>query len=163
MAMKRIPNVFLKVPHYNCFGCSPANGCGLQLEFFGADDGEVTTETVISDHHAGFPTVCHGGVSMAILDELAFWAAFYVTNRFGFTTSMSFKLRKPVPVGEPVIASARVISRSGRLIKMNAVIRRKGQAEDLIVGEITYFLADEKTWEKVTGQPVHESVRQYVL
>ena len=160
--MKTIPNVFLQVPGYNCFGCAPHNNNGLRLTFTGHDDGRTTTEFTAASHFSGFPGICHGGVGMAVLDELCFWAAFYVYNRFGFTTRMDFRLRRPVPVGEKLIAEARVMSKIGRLVRMSAVIRRVDSDESLIGGEVTYCLADKATWEKVTGGPAHESILPYI-
>ena len=67
---KRLPNN----ETHNCFGCSPVNPSGLQMNFF-ADDSSVYSEVTVPKHLCGWNNLIHGGVLSTILDEIMSWAA----------------------------------------------------------------------------------------
>ena len=59
--MRKIKNPYTDLEGYNCFGCSPNNPIGLNMEFY--EDGEY----VISDwepkkHLTGYGNILHGGI-----------------------------------------------------------------------------------------------------
>ena len=55
---------------HNCFGCSPINPSGLQMEFY-ANDSFVFSEVTVPQHLCGWNNLIHGGVLSTILDERA--------------------------------------------------------------------------------------------
>ena len=63
----------------NCFVCEPKNQAGLQIPFFHDDERSVVTaEFELSDAYSGAPSLVHGGVTLAVLDEAMAWACIAV-------------------------------------------------------------------------------------
>ena len=161
--MKIIPNVFLEVPNYNCFGCSPDNDIGLQLVCYALNDGRCVTEYAPNGDFAGFPGICHGGIAATLLDELAFWTAFHHTNTFGFTARMELKFKLPTPVNKTLYAECEVIEAKRRFVRMGCSLKIKESALETVSGNITYYLASRKDWRKITGVDVHSSISRYLI
>lgn len=54
----------------NCFVCEPKNEHGLGISFFhDTDRNLVTAEFELSHTFSGAPTLVHGGITLAVLDE----------------------------------------------------------------------------------------------
>ena len=71
----------------NCFVCEARNERGLQIPFFhDTERGIVTAELTLSADFSGAPTMVHGGVVLAILDEAMAWACIAVARRWAVTT-----------------------------------------------------------------------------
>ena len=87
-----------------CYICGMENEQGLKAQFYNMEDGSVMTKFFYSEHHQSFPQRVHGGLIAAMLDELAFRAA-WVKNYglLGATMSMEIKYRKPVPYNIDII------------------------------------------------------------
>jgi acyl-coenzyme A thioesterase PaaI-like protein len=66
----------------------------------------------------------HGGILATILDEAMSWA---ITNAgdLGVTARMSLEFRRPADVGDPLLVTARVVQRRGRLIDAQALLQRE--------------------------------------
>lgn len=159
--MEKIPNVFLAIPDYLCFGCSPSNKHGLRLEFYAMDDGTCFTEVNPGNIFSGFPGMCHGGIASTVLDELAFWTVFNEYRRFGVTGRLALKYKRPTPVNQPLIASAKVVAKRGRLVTVESSLRLKSGEIETVSGEVVYCIVDRDGWESVTGTSVHPSISQY--
>lgn len=76
--MKKIRNPFAlhKSQDYNCFGCSPDNEIGLNLEFWDTGD-EIITQWMPDNKFVGYKNVLHGGIQATIMDEIASWVGLY--------------------------------------------------------------------------------------
>lgn len=87
-----------------CFVCGVDNDNGLKMKFYEDSPGEVRATITVPEHFRGYPGVVHGGITAAMLDEVA-GRAFMggATPRFLVTARMSVRYRRPVPVGEPLI------------------------------------------------------------
>ncbi|GAB4157450.1 MAG: PaaI family thioesterase [Planctomycetota bacterium] len=158
---KTIPNVFNTIPGYCCFGCSPDNDIGLRLAFFAEEDGTCWTEYAPKELHSGFPGILHGGIASTVLDELAFWAVFNATGRFGLTARLNLKYRSAVPVGARLRAEGMMLSRKGKICTLSVRLVDPESKEVYVEGDSTYIIVDRATWERVTGSPVHSSIQQY--
>lgn len=99
--------------NHKCFACSPANPCGLQMEFF-SDEKALFSWLTVPDHLCGWINVVHGGVVATILDEIMGRAAIYFSKKFAFTHSMTTEFLKPVHSGEEIRAEARVLEIRGK-------------------------------------------------
>lgn len=94
---------------YNtCYGCSPTNEHGMQLNFVQVGERTVECRWTAPEHVCGAPGVMHGGVQAALLDETLGYA---VRTAIGYgheivTAELSIAYRRPVPVGEPIVARA---------------------------------------------------------
>jgi len=92
--------------HY-CFGCSPVNPSGLQMNFFASN-------VTIPDHLCGWSNIAHGGVLTTILDEIMSWTALHFLKRITMTKSMNIEFIKPVYIRNPLKAEGKVLEITGR-------------------------------------------------
>ena len=90
--MKKIINPYIKTDNGNCFGCSPDNERGLQMEFFEKDE-YIFSEWDPKPHLSGFKNVLHGGIQTTILDEIACWVVFIKCQTSGVTTALNAKFK----------------------------------------------------------------------
>lgn len=90
-----------------CFACGPDNPAGLHMRFErdGADGARA--EIVLRPEFQGWRGVAHGGIVMALLDEVMAHAAAFMGYR-GVTAGLDARFKKPVPLGEPLSLRARV-------------------------------------------------------
>jgi uncharacterized protein (TIGR00369 family) len=98
--------------HY-CFGCSPVNPSGLQMNFF-ADPDTVFSNVTIPDHLCGWSNIAHGGVLTTILDEIMSWTALHFLKRITMTKSMNIEFIKPVYIRNPLKAEGKVLEITGK-------------------------------------------------
>ena len=84
-------------PDYKCFGCSPSNPIGLNLQFM--EDGDfVKVDWQPREEFQGFVNVLHGGIQATIMDELAAWCVNVKVKTAGVTKSFRMIYHKPVYV-----------------------------------------------------------------
>ncbi len=159
--MEKIPNVFLQIPNYRCFGCSPVNEHGLRLEFFALPNGDCVTELIPGHCFSGFPGLCHGGIASSVLDELAFWTLFNAYKRFGVTARLELKYKLPTPADKHLVATGSVLERKGDIVTLNTRLTVGDTGIETVSGKVVYYIVDKSSWEKVTGSPVHPSIEQY--
>jgi uncharacterized protein (TIGR00369 family) len=105
----RLPNS----ADHNCFGCSPINPSGLQMEFFAGHD-TVVSNVRIPDHLCGWSHIAHGGVITTILDEIMSWAALHFLKRITMTKSMEIEFLKPVYINSLLKAEGKVVEVTGQ-------------------------------------------------
>ena len=106
---QRLPNS----ADHNCFGCSPINPSGLQMEFFAGHD-TVVSNVTIPDHLCGWSNIAHGGVITTILDEIMSWAALHFLKRITMTKSMEIEFIKPVYIHSLLKAEGKVVAVTGQ-------------------------------------------------
>ncbi len=104
--MKKINNGYTRLQDYNCFGCSPTNSIGLQLQFYSQDEFVIAKWTPTIDYE-GYHNVLHGGIQATLLDEIANWAIIHLLHRTGVTNSLEVSYLKSVFIskGEITIKS----------------------------------------------------------
>lgn len=96
--MKRLlNNPFVSLEGYQCFGCSPDNNFGLQMEFTEEDNG-VSAIWQPKSHFEGWKNILHGGIQATLMDEIASWLVFVKLHTSGVTSKMEVKLSKPVHI-----------------------------------------------------------------
>lgn len=119
--MKKLYNPFFEQA-FHCFGCSPENKYGLQLDFWEDDEGVLAYYNPQA-HHEGYPNVIHGGIQATLLDEVAAWVIYVKLQTSGVTASMQVKFRKPVftDKGE-IIIKAKVKEVNRRIAQIEAWI-----------------------------------------
>ena len=107
-----------------CFGCGPANSCGLHLDFFLAEDRSVVTLPVLPpvfDGHAGY---LHGGIIATLLDE-TMSKSVRARGFTAMTRHMEVEYLKPVPSAAPLRIEGRVTRSEGRKHWSEARIRNR--------------------------------------
>lgn len=119
--MKKIVNPW-KEPNnrheYNCFGCSPFNEFGLQLEFW-EDGEELVAKWQPRKSLEGWMGVIHGGIQATLLDELAGWIVLIKMKTAGVTSAMNIQYLKPLNISKgEITVRGKLISVEKRLAKI---------------------------------------------
>ncbi|MEW5735196.1 MAG: PaaI family thioesterase [Thermodesulfobacteriota bacterium] len=92
---------------YNCFCCGSKNPIGFKMRFF-ADKDRVFSDVVLTENHAGWEHLTHGGLLATLLDETMGWALLTFIRKFAVTRKMEVRYLRPVPVGHHVRVEGRV-------------------------------------------------------
>jgi acyl-coenzyme A thioesterase PaaI-like protein len=120
--------------HY-CFGCGQLNPYGLRLHFYLNEDGDsVSAPWTPAREHEGFTGIAHGGIITTVLDEVMGWAL-YQKDIWAVTGRLSVSFRKPVEIGAPTIATARIVADHGRKLDLTAAVRR--ESDGVLLAEAT--------------------------
>ena len=104
--MRKITNPFAHAAgtdEYNCFGCSPANESGLQLEFW-SDGDELLALWQPKKYFEGWTGVLHGGIQATLMDEAAAWLVFIQVGTSGVTARLDVSYEKPVYISKGEIS-----------------------------------------------------------
>lgn len=95
-----------------------ANPLGMAAEF--EYEGETAvTRVVLGPAFEGAPGRAHGGVVAAVFDE-TMGAVLPVSGILAYTGSLSVRYLAPTPVGTPLEFRARLVSRQGRKVNIEA-------------------------------------------
>lgn len=125
----------------NCFVCEPTNGAGLRIPFFhDTDRAVVTAEFELADAFSGTPSYVHGGVSLAVLDEVQAWATIAVAGKFAVTTKTTSEFLKPVRVGKTYTLEGAIasidgdrIETTGQILDHRGEVRVRSEASFLVM------------------------------
>jgi len=111
-----------------CFGCSPANPTGLQLEFLLAEDGAAVCLTTVPDCFDGHPGCLHSGIIATLLDE-TMSKAIRARGLTAMTRRMEIDYLLPVPSGARLRMEGRIVRSEGRKHWTEArILNAKGTA-----------------------------------
>jgi len=105
-----------------CFVCGKDNPMGMKLEFKKNGD-EARGEFVISELYQGWRGFVHGGIIATILDEVMAYT--YFPEFKGVTAKTEVRIRQPVPIGVPLVATGRLVKRTRKLLTTEATIALK--------------------------------------
>lgn len=118
--MIKLKNPYAEFEGYSCFGCSPTNPFGLQMEFF-KDGEELVCLWESNDHFQGFHDILHGGIQSTMMDEIASWVVFIFLDTAGVTYELSTRFRKPVYISKGTITiRAKLIKQEKRVAEIEA-------------------------------------------
>lgn len=141
-----------------CFGCAPDHPSGFRLSFTREGDA-VRTRFTPTEAQQGPPGIMHGGLVMALADEIGAWAIIGLLEQFGFTAEMNGKLHSPVRVGEEVIGVGRIAKPGTRVVSVEVELR---QADVLrYTSAMRFVILDEAGAERILGQPLPEAWRRF--
>ena len=102
----------------NCFVCEQSNEGGLRIPFQLDDDGETVSASFRLDStYSGAPTLLHGGVCLALLDEAQAWACIALAGRWGLTASTAAEFVSPVFVDRRYRVVAEVDGIDGEVVR----------------------------------------------
>ncbi len=121
-------------PDNACFGCSPHNERGLQLEFVRTGPREVECRYEAASHFGGVPGVIHGGIQATILDEVmgvAAHCAFDDEEKPMVTADFALQYKRPVPTEDPIVIWASPDRVDGRDVYVRGEIRDAASGEVL--------------------------------
>jgi uncharacterized protein (TIGR00369 family) len=111
-------------PRRWCFGCGEANPEGLGIQFR-VDGRRVTGEFQTRRTHQGFPSLAHGGVAAAAIDEAMGWAM-HAAGAWAMTARLQVKFRRPIPLGERLEVTAEVVRDRRRWLEAEGQLRIAG-------------------------------------
>ncbi|CAN5368676.1 hypothetical protein BH23ACT3_BH23ACT3_02520 [soil metagenome] len=93
----------------NCFVCEPRNDQGLRIPFFHDTDRDVVfAEFDLGNGFSGAPTLVHGGVTLAVLDEAMAWACIAIGKRWAVTSETRTRFHRAVYVDKRYRVEAEV-------------------------------------------------------
>ncbi len=95
--MQKINNPYIDGDreNYNCFGCSPNNKTGLNLEFY-KDGDSIVAFWNPQKQFEGYQNVVHGGIQATIMDEIASWYIYAMLDTAGVTQKLNVEYHKPL-------------------------------------------------------------------
>jgi uncharacterized protein (TIGR00369 family) len=134
---RKIKNLFAE-NDYNCFGCSPTNNIGLQLEFYEHDDW-VETSWSPARQYEGYPGAIHGGIIASLIDETAAWVMYIKARCAGVTSRMNIRYRKPVDSTQKEVFARGTVTNFNRNLCYIHVEVLNEQGELCAESEVVYF------------------------
>ena len=146
----------------NCFVCEQRNEQGLRIPFFhDTDRNMVTADFALSNTYSGAPTVVHGGVCLAVLDEAMAWACIAIGRQWAVTSETTTRFDRAIYVDKPHRVEAEIAEQNdieivtvGRIVDMKGRVRAESRATFTVLGE-----AQLKRAVGETGETVDESMR----
>lgn len=127
----------------NCFVCEQRNERGLRVPFaHDTDQKMVVADFALSNSFSGAPTMVHGGVVLALLDEAMAWACIAIGRSWAVTSETSTKFHGAVYVDKDHRVEAEIIERTdaeirtvGRIVDMKGRVRTESVATFTVLGE----------------------------
>lgn len=146
----------------NCFVCDPTNESGLRIPFFHDDELDaVVAEFELADEFSGAPTLVHGGVTLAVMDEAMAWACIAIGRRWAVTTETTTRFHRAVRVGSRYRVEARIADHVGET--MRAVARLFDRRDRLRVeSSATFTTLGEAQAVRLAGAAVCDADRGYL-
>jgi uncharacterized protein (TIGR00369 family) len=105
-----------------CFACGAGNPRGLHLEFEPVGDDGARAVIELDAALQGYRGIAHGGIVMMLLDEVMAHAAGNAGDKV-MTAAVAVRFRGPVPLGVPITLAGRVVSRRGKVLKIEGAVR----------------------------------------
>ncbi len=137
-----------------CFVCGLENKVGLHSKFYSEEPGKVRVDWTAPDCYQGYPGHLHGGISAALLDEVAGRTVLGVTDfRFFVTMKMELRYRKPVPIGVPLVIRGELVKDRGRFVEARSAIHLPDGSvaveADVLVAEAPQQMAEGTDLDRI--------------
>lgn len=110
-------------PAQQCFACGSENPRGLGMRFR-LEDGRAVADFTVPEYLQGYPGQAHGGGIATMLDEAMGWAV-YAQGIWAMTARFTMRVRRNVPLGEPLTVRGWVTRDRGRFIELRSELRSK--------------------------------------
>jgi acyl-coenzyme A thioesterase PaaI-like protein len=130
--------------NFQCFGCAPAHSFGLRLHFE-RDGNEVRSAFEPGRSYESYPGIVHGGISVAVLDEVMGNALALVAERLCFTVGLRTQFLHPLRSGESYVA--RTVIEPDDIAAPDGVARVRGEIGPACGGA---FVAATGTYSWIT-------------
>lgn len=141
--MKKIINPWLGLDGYMCFGCSPENPTGLQMEFY--EDGEDIVAFWNPDKYKqGWLNTLHGGIQCSLMDEIAAWVIARKLQTTGVTSRLEAKFIKSIYTTEPQLTiRSRITEQKRNAVFLDAEIYNS-KDELCASAKLVYFVVNKE-------------------
>jgi acyl-coenzyme A thioesterase PaaI-like protein len=145
-----------------CFVCNDTNPRGLQVPFFqDTEAGVVFADFELAAEFSGAPTLVHGGVTLALIDEAMSWATIALAGTFAYTGETTSRFEWPVRIGRPYRVEARVADAAERRMATEAaVLDAKGRV--CVAATAQMIVLDLDQGAEAVGQPVTGNDASYL-
>ena len=145
-----------------CFVCDDTNPRGLQVPFFeDPDAGIVFADFELAAEFSGAPTLVHGGVTLALIDEAMSWATIALARTFAYTGETTTRFEWPVRLGRPYRVEARVADQAERRITTEATVL-DAKRRPCITATASMIVLDPEQGAQAIGQPVTDTDASYL-
>ncbi|MBN1571830.1 MAG: PaaI family thioesterase [Deltaproteobacteria bacterium] len=82
---------------HNCFGCSPKNDSGLQMEFYTNEKVDMVVSWFsVPSRFCGWSNVVHGGIVSTMLDEAMGWGGLVILKKLILSKTLNVEFKSPV-------------------------------------------------------------------
>lgn len=145
--MRKIINPYGELRGYQCFGCSPNNVHGLQMQFF--EDGEdIVSIWSPRSRFQGYKDILHGGIQATLMDEIASWCVQIRMKTVGVTSNLEIRYRKPVyTTDDKITLRSRILEVRRNLVDIQVELYN-GRDELCAEGMATYFTFKREVAER---------------
>lgn len=126
-----------------CFACGEKNPIGLHLKFLIKED-YIETKYSFPKELQGYKDIVHGGMISLLLDEVMVNLPWQKSKVPVVSAELKIKLKKPLKVGEEVIARAHIIKQKGRIFFIKGEVRTEKTNELIAEGESLCVKIDAK-------------------
>ena len=146
----------------NCFVCEPKNAHGLRIPFFHDTDASVVfADFELGCDFSGAPSLVHGGLLLAILDEAMAWACIAIGRRWAVTVETSAKFHGAVYLDKPHRVEARVGATTADRMEATArIVDRKDRVR--VEAAATFATLGEAQATRVIGENLGTSASEYL-
>jgi len=157
--MIKIKNPFIELGtrhDYNCFGCSPFNEIGLQLDFWENGE-ELLAKWEPRKSLEGWMDVVHGGIQASLIDELAGWIVLIKMQTAGVTSELNIRYLNPVNISKGELT---VVGKLMAVEKKLATIQVElfdGEGQKCAVANVVYFCFPENIAKAKYHYPGHKA------
>ena len=125
-----------------CFGCGLDNPIGLKLNFQWHGK-TARAEFTPTKSYQGWAGLVHGGIIICILDEAMGYAALFGGMNC-VTAKVQVKLKRLIPIDEPLIITSSIIKKTRKLVETKAAISLK-DGTLIAEGTATQFVINTRT------------------
>jgi acyl-coenzyme A thioesterase PaaI-like protein len=137
-----------------CFVCDDSNARGLRVPFFqDTDAGVVFADFELPAEFSGAPTLVHGGVTLALIDEAMSWATIALAGTFAYTGETTSRFEWPVRLGRPYRVEAKVVGQAERRMSTAATVL-DAKRRVCVTATAAMIVLDPDQAAQAIGQPV---------
>lgn len=121
----------------------------------------MTADFELTDAYSGAPTLVHGGVTLAVLDEAMAWACIAIGRQWAVTTTTTTTFHRAVRVGHIYRVEARVVDHVDGVMRTAArVFDRRGELR--VESAATFTTLGEAQAVRLAGVDIGDANRRFV-
>lgn len=163
--LKQIELPWLHWDRVKCFGCNQKHPFGLKTKFYETLQGGIATEWHSSEDYEGFPGMVHGGILMALVDEVMGHAVFQECGHLAVSLKLETEFIKAIKSGEKIVGWGKVTKQVSRLSYVEGYLFRADGKVAISATGLYYFPTEKqfKKMSKVNVDQVPKEMFQYVM
>jgi uncharacterized protein (TIGR00369 family) len=141
--MEKLKNIYLGNEDYFCFGCSPNNKYGLNMEFF-RDGDEIISYWQPENRFAGYKNILHGGIISTLADEISAWTVTSLLKKMAVTGKLEVKFIKPTYIDKgKVKLTAKIVKEAHKTVTIEVKLT-DSENNLCAVSNVLYYIIGNK-------------------